>query len=479
MSAILTKLSFVPHCAGVYQMRDSTNQVIYIGKAKNLFNRLSSYFKSGTHDAKTTAMLSKVADFEYFVCKTENDALAMEANLINRHKPHYNILLKDNKAFPYILIADNSIEITRRLHKRGKYFGPYFNGIWAGGLLDTLYDIFSVRDKADGPTMEKIKQFLSGQNDFNAREVLTEKMEGASQMQQYELAIRYRNGISFLDKLGERIITNVPRDVNCDVFACASGAEFFVVSVITVRAGKLIGIQNFSAKNNSPNTEEEKLEEFIAQYYLKNIAPNEIVTSAIKGFKRELLNMAQKNAKEYLNTSIEKIKHRDEFTVGACVELGKILNIETPRRIECFDISHMGGEDAVAGMVVFIDGEPEKKEYRKFKTRAAVAGRLASDDYESMVEVIKRRLARSDENFVLPDLIVLDGGVGQLNSVLKSVQNAPKMIAFGGENDAIFDAFAGEIRLNPHSFAQRLLTRIRDEAHRFCNYYRKQLRRKP
>jgi len=478
-------------------MRDAGGAAIYIGKAKDLFNRLSSYFKSGVHDTKTTAMLAHVVDFEYFVCKTENDALALEANLITRHKPHYNILLKDNKTFPYILITDTGIEITRRIHKRGKYFGPYFNGIWATGLLDTLYDIFNVRDHADTETLEKIKQFLGGRDDFNARAVLTEKMNNASEMQQYELAIRYRNGIGFLDKLGQRIITNVPRDINCDVFGFTTGAEFFAVSVITVRAGKLIGIQNFADKNNSPKPDLEKLDDFIGQYYLKNVRPPEVITAAQKGYKHELLQMAQKNAREYLDTSIEKIKHRDEITVGACTELGQILKIPTPRKIECFDISHMGGENVVAGMVVFIDGVPERKLYRKFKIQNVPE--RGSDDYMAMCEVIKRRLNRigdAEESFgTPPDLIVLDGGIGQLNMVLemqkshakntsKTLLNPPKntffaqkIIAFGGEFDAIFDVFMGEIRLPRHSYAQRLLTRIRDEAHRFSNYYRKQLKR--
>jgi excinuclease ABC subunit C len=480
---ILDKLKLVPHCAGVYQMRDGAGHVIYIGKAKNLYNRLASYFISKTHDSKTTAMLLRVADFEYFVCKTENDALGLEANLIKRHKPHYNILLKDNKQFPYILITDSKIEITRQIHRRGKYFGPYYNGIWASGLLDTIYDIFNYRGGAGGiippDIIMKIKSFLGGEKDFGAYEILTQKMEQASEMQQFELAIRYRNGISFLDKLKERTITNINRDVNCDVFGGFGSADVFVVSVLNVRAGKLIGVQNFANVNASPLTDDEKVQEFIAQYYLENVKPEEIVFDAKIGVKKKLVEMAIQNAREYLETSIEKIKHREQFTAGACVELGKILNMDTvPNRVECYDISHLGGEDVVASMVVFVNGAEDRKSYRKFKMRHT----KGNDDTLSMREVITRRLNRRD--WGTPDLIVLDGGKGQLSAVsdlfIKGENrggvggNAPHIIAFGGEHDEIFLQSGEIIALNKHSYALRLLQRIRDEAHRFANFYRNQ-----
>jgi excinuclease ABC subunit C len=526
---ILKKLALVPPVAGVYLMKDGAGAVIYIGKAKNLVNRLSSYFKSGSHDAKTTAMLEKVRDFEYFICGTENDALCVEANFIRRHSPHYNILLKDNKSFPYILVGDGKIEITRKLNRRGKYFGPYFNGIWASGLVDTIYDIFGVRDGViDAGTIANIKSFLRGENNFNAYEILTKKMETAAQMQQFELAIRYRNGISFLDKLKERSVGTTSRNINADVFAGVASADFFVVSVVTVRAGSIIGINNFSAKDNSPLENDEKLQEFIAQYYLENIRPDEVLTVAQRGYKKRLVDIAQSNAEEYLKTSIEKIEYKSDFTLGACAELGKFLGLaRTPRKIECYDNSHMGGENATGGMVVFIDGAPNKKLYRKFRIRQT----NGCDDYESMREVLARRfrrLGRSDgddnglsggggdgnglsvgdgdnygerfpaapdtdvrarQNFdnydesfsVAPDLIVLDGGKGQLSVVCEIMKEAGvdiPIIAFA-DFDQIFLPREGLPRfLERRSYALRLLQRLRDESHRYANEYRKNLAKK-
>jgi len=520
MNKILEKLIHVPGKPGVYLMRDEAGHIIYIGKAKNLKARLSSYFTHLKHpDTKTLALVSKVESFDYFVVATEKDALGLEANLIKKHKPHYNILLKDNKSFPYIRVVNAEfpyLEVTRKLKQNGKYFGPYFNGIWAKELLDVIQDVFQVRccerfsrepcmnhqiEKCYAPCAGKIsredyakiidnvKSFLRGEKDFGARELLAQKMEKASMLQQFEVAIRYRNGINFLDKLKERTITQVGRDVNCDVFNWAARADIFCVSVLTVRGGKLIGIQNFANENKAPLSDEEKLEQFVTQYYTENIEPNEVIVSE-KGYgdvsrrkvptksgsyKKKLLDMAHDNAKEYLDTSIEKIKFKSEFTLGACEELGQILGMDiTPKKIECFDISHMGGESTVASMVTFIDGVAEKKLYRKFRIRH----NESSNDYLSMQEVLKRRLARlggSDDSFgIAPDLIIVDGGKGQLSAANEEqLTTNIKIIAFS-ENNEIFTP--ERIVLDKRSYALRLLQRIRDEAHRFANEYRKKLR---
>jgi len=471
-------------------MKDSGGHIIYIGKAKELKKRLSSYFVSKSHDGKVTAMIAKVVDFDYFVTRSEKDALGLEANLIKKHKPHYNVLLKDNKSYPYILVDGGKIEITRRTNRRGKYFGPYFNGIWAKGLLDTVYDVFGVRDKADEEILDKVKSFLRGENDFGAHEILTEKMEKAAQMSQFELAIRYRDGIRFLEKLKERTITNVARDLNADVFGTHTSGNIFAVSVITVRAGKLIGIQNFANEGVLGG-----VEDFIAQYYLENPRIGETVTEAEKGHKRKLLDMANENAQEYVETSIEKIEFKQQFTVGACEELAKELGLaKVPKRIECFDVSNLHGEETVASMVVFIDGRAEKKLYRRFKIRS----HDGIDDYKSMQEVLKRRMQRDDWGF--PDLIVVDGGKGQLSAVsgvligiashslAKTVQaslceeakptkqSLPELISFS-ENDEIFSPKNGEaLILLKRSYALRLLQRVRDEAHRFAIMYNKKRR---
>ena len=470
-------------------MRNSDGHIIYIGKAKDLKKRLSSYFVGKAHDGKVTAMLAKVVDFDYFVTKTENDALGLEANLIKKHKPHYNVLLKDNKTYPYILVSDGKIEITRRTNCKGKYFGPYFNGIWAKGLLDTIYDVFGVRDKADEEILDKVKQFLRGENDFGANEILTEKMEKAAEMSQFELAIRYRDGIRFLDKLKERTITNVARDLNCDVFGTFTSGNIFAVSVLTVRAGKLIGIQNFANEGALGG-----VDDFIAQYYLENPRIGETVTEAERGHKRHLLDMANENAREYVQTSIEKIEFKNQFTVGACEELARELGLaRVPKRIECFDVSNLHGEETVASMVVFIDGRAEKKLYRRFKIRS----HDGIDDYKSMREVLKRRMARDDWGF--PDLIVVDGGKGQLSAAIipltcgewnptsgiplreakgwqPQADGVVELIAFT-EKDEIFVPRNGTpIILPKRSYALRLLQRVRDEAHRFAIAYNKKRR---
>jgi len=444
-------------------MRDKSGHVIYIGKAKDLKKRLSSYFVSKSHDGKVTAMLSKVVDFDYFVTKTENDALGLEANLIKKHKPHYNVLLKDNKTYPYILIAGDKIEITRKTNRKGKYFGPYFNGIWAKGLLDTIYDVFGVRDKADEEILDKVKSFLRGDNDYGAHEILAEKMEKAAEMSQFELAIRYRDGIRFLEKLKERTITNVARDLNADVFGTHTSGNIFAVSVITVRAGKLIGIQNFANEGTLGD-----VHDFIAQYYLENPKIGETVTEAEKGHKRKLLDMANENAREYVETSIEKIEFKQQFTVGACEELAKELNLaKVPKRIECFDVSNLHGEETVASMVVFIDGRAEKKLYRRFKIRS----HDGIDDYKSMQEVLRRRMQRDDWGF--PDLIVVDGGKGQLGVVAGMFEN---IIAFSEKDEIVVPKNGEAIILPKRSYALRLLQRVRDEAHRFAIMYNKKRR---
>ena len=467
------KLSSVPQTPGVYLMRNASGHIIYIGKAKNLRARLGSYFKGGPHDAKTTTMIQKIADFDYFLTNTENDALALEANLINQHKPHYNILLKDNKSYPYIMVTNKFIQITRKPKQTAtaRCFGPYFNGIWASDLMDTLFDLFPLvragknKLSGDADALACVKSFLKGEREFNAREILTERMNTAAGLEQFEIAIRYRNGINFLDKLKERTITQTGRDLNLDVFAHQTGGEFVVFSVLTVRAGKLIGIQNYT---ETTSIEDDLLDSFIRQYYLAHPKQGEVITTAEKGIKRKLLDMARANAKEYLETSIEKIAFKTEFTLGACRELGELLGIATPKKIECFDISHTHGTETVASMVVFTDGVPDRKLYRKFKIRS----HNTNDDYLSMREVLNRRLNRTEWEY--PDLIVLDGGRGQLSAV-----SCPLPFIALSENNEIFLPNKSEpLILSKRSYALRLLQRLRDEAHRFANDYRKVLHKK-
>jgi len=290
-------------------------------------------------------MLEKVSDFDWFVTRSELDALGLEANLVKRHQPHYNILLKDSKSFPYLRISTGDfpyMEVTRRVKGGGKYFGPYFNGIWAKELLDVIGDIFPMRTctrgvpkKPDIPCLNyqigrcmgvcngtvskeeyaelvnRVGMFLRGEKEFGAREILEGKMMMAAAQQQFELAIKYRRDLEFLEKLKERTITQTARDLNCDVFAIVVRADVYVVSEITVRAGVLIGVQNFSGANPGVDCEEEMLESFLAQYYQDHVRPAEVITEAKAGIKKKLLEMARANAEAYLDTSVDKIKFID------------------------------------------------------------------------------------------------------------------------------------------------------------------------
>ena len=506
VSKILDKLALTPTSPGVYLMKDAAQHIIYVGKAKSLRNRLANYFVNKVHDAKVTAMLEKVTDYEYFVCETERDALGLEANLIKKHKPHYNILLKDNKSFPYIKITDAQfpyLEVTRKITRGGKYFGPYYNGIRAGELLEVITDIFPVRTcrggvggnapqsclnyqigRCSGPCtgaitredyaliIEKVKDFLRGERDHGARKTLTQKMQVAADMNRFELAIKYRDGIAFLDKLKERTITQVGKNLNCDVFGITTAGGMYCVTILTIRAGKLIGIQNFADENRTVDDEDAALQSFIMQYYTENAIPEQVVAkyelaevaralnchvfNPKAALKKRLLKMAEQNAAEYLQTSIEKIQFKNEFTLGACEELARVLALPTiPKKIECYDISHQSGENQVASMVVFVDGAPSPKLYRKFR----IKHNEGNNDFKSMQEVLTRRLARLtqkfpscmegcpegagwlnvgvsptrqshyDESFSYPpDLIIVDGGKPQLSAALTALETWEKSL---------------------------------------------------
>jgi excinuclease ABC subunit C len=318
------------------------------------------------------------------------------------------------------------------------------------------------------------------------KSILTEKMNKARDMNQFELAIKFRDGIRFIDKLKERTVAQTAKDLNADVFGYYSSADVFCVSVLTVRGGKIIGISNYTSFDAAVDENADKLESFVAQYYLQNKKPDEIIISAKRGVKKRLLDTATANAKEYTETSVEKIKFKNDFTVGACSELGKILGMQNPpRKIECFDISHTDGEEQVASMTVFIDGIAERKLYRKFKIKHTEG----NNDFLSMAEVIGRRLARlksPDDSFgIAPDIIVIDGGKGQLSAVMEKANNMViggleiVFISLAKQFEEIFTAKSNiPILLPRRSYALRLLQRIRDEAHRFAITFHRNLRGK-
>ena len=540
---IRNKLKILTTKPGVYVMRDAKGEIIYIGKAKNLKNRVSQYFRNSPKPSKVQAMVDHVDDFDYFVTMSELDALALESNLIHKHQPFYNILLKDGKAFPYIKIDLKEdfprLEIVKKVKKNdgAKYFGPYVAGLDAREILKTINFAFKVRTCSLKITTEsrakreclnyslglclapctgrvtkeeyaeeikKVMRFLNG-NDDEIEKILTEKMVAASNLQNFERAIELRECLKMIEKLKQRVVANLPKDVNKDVFAYHTNGLNGVVTVMIVRGGKILGIINY-LQNDAELEEAETLFNFISQYYNNMLVPNEIIVSHeiddkllceylgknVKiisnphGVNLNLLKMAKENAEIYLERQLEKEQLAYNSGLGALKLLQEKLNLKTlPKRMECYDISHISGTNKVASMVVFKDGRASKKDYRKFKIKTVVG----NNDFESLKEALTRRLKRyieqNGESFSeKPDLLVIDGGKGQLSScyeILKSfhLENEIEMISLAKRIEEVFVVGSHvPVILKYGSAELKLLQRIRDEAHRFAITFHRNLRTK-
>lgn len=539
---IRAKLKTLTTKPGVYIMRDSKGEIIYIGKAKNLKNRVSQYFRSSPKPSKVQAMVDNVDDFDYFIAASELDALGLESNLIHKHQPFYNILLKDGKAFPYIKIDMREnfprLEIVRKVKKNdgAKYFGPYIAGISAGEILKTINFAFKIRTCklkiGDKPAkreclnhslglclapctgkvtkeeyneeLKKVIRFLSG-NDDEIEKILKEKMETASRLENFERAIELREALKMVAKLKQRVVANLPKDVDKDVFAYATNGLSGVVTVMVVRGGKILGIVNY-AQNDAELEEKDTLFNFICQYYAHMLVPNEIVVSheiddALlqeylgknlhiasnpHGVNLTLLKMAKENAEEHLEKHLEKEKLEYNQSLGAMKKLQESLHLKNlPRRMECYDISHISGTNKVASMVVFIDGKPAKAHYRKFKIKTV----KGNNDFDSLKEALSRRLKRyveqNGESFKeKPDLLVIDGGKGQLSScyeILQSFGLADKieMVSLAKRIEEVFVPSSHTPVILKYASAElRLLQRLRDEAHRFAITFHRDLRGK-
>lgn len=532
------KIEGLPLKPGVYIMRDKTGAIIYIGKAVVLKNRVRQYFNNSPKLVKVQAMVDNIADFDYMITLTEKDALTLEANLIRKHKPKYNILLKDDKSSPYIKIDMRekfpTIEVVRGFKRDGaKYFGPYFNGIYVWDIVGIIKGAYRMRacskhlakntreclnfyiDLCVAPCsgrvsveeynqiVTKVIDFLSGRED-SAERLITQKMELMAQKEEFERAISYRNQLEMLKKLKLRTVANLGSIFDLDVFNYASDGEASVVSIVLVRGGKMMGVKNFNFTDASFNIQE-ALVGFITQYYgSSNEIPEEIClpaefeTSAIQEFlysvngkktaitfpkigaKKDLIKMALDNASDYLVKSIDKERREYSMTIGACDKLAKLLNLPSVRRMECYDISNISGVDKVASQVVFINGAPSKSDYRKYKIKT-VEG---ANDFASMAEVIKRRFknyAEGDAKFSeLPDLIVIDGGKGQLGYALQSMraegQNVPMVSLAEREEEIYIEGSPLPIIISKETNELKLLIRIRDEAHRFAITYHRNVR---
>ena len=475
MDVIKEKLKLLPENPGVYIMLDNYGNVIYVGKARILKNRVRQYFHSSEKPEKVMKMVENISDFNYIITDSEIDALALENTLIKKYKPKYNILLKDDKTYPYIKVDVRedfpTFSVTRKIKKDGcKYFGPFMGGISCKEILDTIQLTFCVRLCHTATTgkkreclnyhigrcfapcagkiskqdyAEKVKKalsFLDG-NYKEAENLLKSKMLTAAEGENFELALDYKNKIEMLSKLEAKRITTLNRYVDADIIAYATNNLYSAVNVLVTRKGIMQGGSSF-ALDEAHLTDGEALTGFIAQYYQNHEVPSEIiceefcekellqsyfkekfdksidVTLAKQGDKARLLKMAKRNAEEFLEKSVDKIKHKDDMTVNACKHLQELLSLSRyPRRMECYDISNISGVDKVGSMVVFIDGEAERSSYRRFRIKT-VEG---ANDFASLQEVLLRRLDKlgSDEEdkFPKPDLIIIDGGKGQLSAV--------------------------------------------------------------
>ena len=537
---ISTLLAELPESSGVYLMRDKNNNIIYIGKAVNLKNRVRSYFNSSPKGEKVMAMVEKIADFDYILTNSEVDALVLENTLIKQHSPHYNILLKDDKLYPFLRIDTTqkypTVEIIRRLKAdKAKYFGPYMIGITAKDMLDLIYSAFPIRScklnmdkvpknhrpclnyhigKCTAPCCKKITpaqykeiinkvvSFLRGE-DKEVRDILQSKMLYHSERLEFELALEYKRRLEVMEKMVRHQVVALPKDFDLDIFGVAVGESYNAVSVLSVRGGKLVNADKFPVDKGEKA--EDILSTLIYSYYdNKPIVAREILTTVplpdkevlslalsqkakVKitistpkiGTRKELADMADKNAREFLTRSTLEITRRENMTKNAVIQLGKILSIPPPYRIECFDISNISGTDKVSSMTVFKNGEKATKMYRTFRIKT-VEG---SNDFACMGETLSRRLARlkegADARFKeRPGLIVIDGGIGQVGYAIAELEKAGlsdiPLIGLAEREETIVFPDGRELLLPRNSFALMLLQRIRDEAHRFAiNYHRK------
>ena len=544
MDELREKLKHLPEKPGVYVMLDSFGQVIYVGKAKNLKNRVRQYFFDGVKTEKVMAMVSNVADFYYIIAPSEIDALSLENNLIKKHKPRYNILLKDDKTYPYGRVDLKepypTFTVTRKIKKDGaKYFGPFMGGVSVKAVLEILNLAFNVRpcDKKLNPlkkakpclnhhikkclapcallvSQEEYLERVNGAIDFlsgdtaETEKLLKEKMFSASEKEEFELALKYKENIESLEKIKLKRITALNKFINADIISYASNGIYSAVSILFVRNGRMLGGKSF-AFDSAVLSDGEAIAEFIFRYYnTSKEIPDEIISSsqiadtiliesyfkkthgksisvncAKQGVRKQLADMATVNATEYLETQIDKIKHKDDMTVIACQTLKEKLNLANyPKRMECYDISNISGVDKVGSMVVFIDGEPDRDSYRRFKIKTFEG----ADDYRAHQEMMSRRLERLEtdpDKFPKPDLIIIDGGKGQLSSIKeifdeKSIKDID-LIALAEREEEIFTLDSNiPIRLERRDYCLKMLQRIRDEAHRFAITYHRTLRGK-
>ncbi|ANZ95743.1 excinuclease ABC subunit C [Brochothrix thermosphacta] len=525
------KLEFLPDLPGCYLMKDSNGTIIYVGKAKILKNRVRSYF-TGTHNGKTQRLVADIVDFEYIVTQSNVEALLLEINLIKKHDPKYNIMLKDDKTYPYIKITNERhprLVITRKiLNDKGKYFGPYPNVSAANEtkkILDKLYPLRKCKaipgrpclyyhlGQCLGPCVNtvstakyndmivKIAKFLNGGHQAVVKQLQT-KMAAAAETLDFEKAAEYRDQVESIEMTIQKQTMTSNDFTDRDVFGYAVDKGWMCVQVFFVRQGKLIerDVSLFPIYDEAAD----EFTSYIAQFYkranhllpqeifLPDSVENELIEELLevpclvprRGKKKDLTVLAHENASIALKQKFSLIARNDERTIGAVEELGEAMSIPTPRLIEAFDNSNIQGTDPVSAMVCFEDGRPSRSKYRKYKVKT-VDG---PDDYATMREVVRRRYWRVlKEQLPMPDLILIDGGKGQVDVAKDVLQNElgidvpvagmakddkhnTSYLVFGDPLDAMY--------LNPRSESFYLLQRIQDEVHRFAITFHRKLHSK-
>ena len=542
MDIIQDKIKRLPNDPGVYIMKDKDENIIYVGKAKNLKKRVSQYFLRKQDHVKVQNMVKNVVDFDFFIVNNEVEALALENNLIKKHKPYYNILLKDSKTYAYIKVNMKQdfprFEISRKLNKNDKYFGPYMAGVTARDIMSIMDYAFKLR-KCKLPLSENKKplkpclfhemhmclapcngkiskqeymeevnraiRFLKGETKEVAN-ILKQKMRTASENENFEVALELREKLKMLEKLESRVITSLGSLVDYDVFNLITSGEFSAMCVLNIRGGKLQGIQTFDILNfleekeaysqfimqyyNThpmvadeiilPQIQTEEIEIYLANKYVKKIA---ITKPKIDSVKYQLLTMAEKNARMHIEKNLDKTTKQRNASIGAIKQLQKDLNLKhAPKRIECYDISHTYGTYTVASMVVLINGEKMPSMYRKFKIETVDF----IDDFASMKEVLTRRMEKLNSDDIsfssMPDLIIIDGGKGQLSSALEIMEKyhfTNDLISLAKREEEVFKPNQSiPYILAKGSYSLRLIQLARDEAHRFAITFNRQLRAK-
>jgi excinuclease ABC subunit C len=549
---VQAQLQRLPKDPGVYLFRNARGEVLYVGKAKSLRPRVRQYFQAGRSDnrAGIDQLVERVADVETIVTRTEVEALHLEQNLVKRHRPPFNVRLRDDKSFPYIAVTVEDeyprVMFTRERHRRGVvYFGPYANAKKVRETLDVLNRVFRYRP-CEGPQpgrhsgipcldyhiercyapcvqyiskeayreiIEGVIEFLSG-NDRPIRDELERRMREAAADERFEEAARYRNRLSAVERLSERQAVERERMGTIDVIGVAVGTERAAVQVFPLREGRMVDRYSFHLENAAGEDVAEVLEQFCLEYYgsAPSIPPQLLVPRLAgdmtalqtflselrgsrvevrvpeRGEKRRLQELAQQNAELALSSESFVAESKRVRRVEALEELREVLNLESlPLRIECFDISNIQGQEIVGSMVVFQDALPKKAHYRKFGVREQVG----QDDFAAMAEVVSRRFGRLaagatteeyDESFAAtPNLVVIDGGKGQLAAALAAMQSydLPRVavIALAKRVEEVFLPGRSEpVILSEHSPGLQLLQRVRDEAHRFAVTFHRQRR---